>query len=131
MKKHIKKLYTFKIFRYIIGWWLAAVIDLVLLYVFTEHIGLHYIVSSVIAFVFAFSFWYLFQKHVTFENKDKKHVKQWGLFLLFQLIWMFFNVLLLWVFVEYVWIYYIYVAIMNKVIIFWWNFYMNNRYNFK
>lgn len=131
IKKHIKKLYKFKIFRYIIGWWLAAVIDLLLLYIFTEYFWIHYIISSIISFIFAFCFGFIFQKYITFENKESKYIKHGFLFLFFQLIGIIFNVLLLWILVEWYGYYYIYVAIFNKIIIFVWNFYMNNKFNFK
>jgi len=131
MKKHIRKIYSFKIFRYIIGWWLAALLDLLLLYIFTEFFWIHYIFSSIISFIFAFTFWFLFQKYITFRCKEKKHVKQWSLFLLFQLVWILFNILILRIFVEFYNFYYMYIAFFNKIIIFIWNFYMNNRFNFK
>ena len=131
MKKHIKKVFSIKVFRYAIGWWLAAVIDLACLIFFTEVFWIHYLVSALLAFVISFCFGFLFQKYITFQCKQKKHVSQGGMFLFFQLIWVGFNLLSLWFFVECFGFYYIYIAFLNKIIIFVWNYYMNNRFNFK
>jgi len=131
MLQIFNKLYKYKIIRYIIGWWLAAFIDLVLLFVFTEYLNIHYIISSILSFIIAFSFGFLFQKYITFENNHKKYIKQWFLFLVFQLAWVSFNTISLWFFVESFWFYYIFVAFFNKIIIFIRNFYMNNKFNFK
>jgi len=131
MKKSIKKLLKTKIAKYIFWWWIAAIIDLLALYIFVDIFNVSYILWAIFAFIISFMFWFLFQKYITFSNKDKKHLSQWLLFFLFQLVWLWVNILLLYIFVDKFWFYYIYVAIFNKFIIFIWNFFANNYLNFK
>jgi len=131
MKKLIKNILKMKIIKYIIWWWLAALIDLGALYIFVDIIWVHYISWAIFAFCISFLFWFIFQKYITFTNFDKNHIKQWFLFLIFQLVWLWLNLILLYIFVDNFWFYYLYVAIFNKFIVFMWNYIMNNYFNFK
>ena len=123
--------FQYKFVRYSLGWWLAAVLDILLLRVFTDVFHIYYLYSAILSFVFAFSFGYIFQKYITFKNYSKKHILQWWLFLLFQLIGQAMYMLLLWIGVDHIGIYYIYVAIFAKSIAFVWNYVINNYFNFK
>jgi len=131
MKWIIKKLFWYKIIRYSIWWWTAALIDLWFLWLFTDIIWIHYLLSAVWAFVISFSFGYRFQKYITFRNNSKKHLLQWWLFLLFQLIWQWLYMWLLWLWVDQFWIYYMFVAIIAKWIVFIRNYISNYYFNFK
>jgi len=131
MKTNVKKILKCKIVKYIVWWWLAALIDLYALYIFVDKFSLYYIYSALLAFCISFTFWFFFQKYITFSNYDKKHLKQWFIFLVFQLIWLWLNIILLYVFVDLFDFYYMYVAIFNKFVIFVWNYIMNNYFNFK
>jgi len=126
----LKKI-TKKIFKYALWGGIAALVDLSILYVLTSIVGIYYLISAIISFIVSFFVWFFFQKYITFENYEKKHISQWFLFLVFQLIWMWLNLLLLYIGVSILWFYYLYVAIFNKIIIFIWNFSMNHFFNFK
>jgi putative flippase GtrA len=120
-----------KIFRYTIGWGLAALLDLFFLWFFTDILHIYYIYSAILSFIIIFYFGFAFQKYITFENKEKKIIKQWVYFLIFQLIWIWINILLLWVGVSVFKFYYLYVAVFNKWLIFLWNFFMNYIFTFR
>ncbi|EKD24783.1 MAG: hypothetical protein ACD_80C00152G0002 [uncultured bacterium (gcode 4)] len=129
--KIIKKVLAYKFIRYSIWWWLAAIFDIALLRVFTDIFHIYYLYSAILSFIFAFSFWYVFQKYITFKDYSNKHILQWGLFLLFQLIGQGIYILLLWIGVQHMWIYYMYVAIAAKWIAFIRNYISNYLFNFK
>lgn len=131
MKKTVKKLFKLKIVKYIFWWWIAAIIDLWALYLFVEIFHLYYILWAILAFCISFLFWFYYQKYVTFTNYDKKHLKQWLMFLVFQLLWLGINISLLYILAWKFWFYYMYIAILNKFIVFVWNYEMNNYFNFK
>jgi putative flippase GtrA len=132
MKKNlIKKILSQKIVKYFFWWWIAALIDLSCLYLFVDIFHIYLYLWVVLAFCISFLLWFLYQKYITFINYDKKHVSQWTLFLIFQLTWLWINTLLLYIFVDKFWFYYMYVAVLNKFIIFVWNYTMNNYFNFK
>lgn len=127
----IKKLFWYKLIRYSIWWWLAALIDLFILWLCTDVFGIYYLVSAICAFIISFTFGYVFQKYITFRNYSKNHVLQWWLFLLFQLIWQGMYMLMLRVGVDHIHVYYMYVAVIAKWIVFVRNYISNHYFNFK
>lgn len=129
--KIIKKLFQYKFIRYSLGWWLAALLDIFLLWIFTDFFHIYYLYSAILSFMFAFSFWYFFQKYITFRDYSKKHIVQWWLFLLFQLIGQGIYILLLWIGVDHFWYYYLLVAIFGKWVAFIRNYISNYYFNFK
>jgi putative flippase GtrA len=131
VKNLIKKFISSKVIKYAFWWWIAALIDLFSLYIFVDIFHIYYILWAILAFCVSFLFWFFYQKYITFSNYDKKHISQWILFLVFQLIWLWINILLLYILVDKFLFYYMYVAILNKFIVFVWNYVMNNYFNFK
>lgn len=131
MIKFIKKLYSYEFIRYSIGWWLAAILDLFVLWICTDIFSIYYLLSALIAFIISFTFGYIFQKYITFRDKSKKHLKQGGLFLAFQLIWQWIYMFVLRLWVDVLWFYYMFVAIVWKWIAFIRNYLSNHYFNFK
>lgn len=64
-----------KIFRYIISGGTAAVVDLSLLYLFTDIFGIWYLFSAVGAFLVAFLVSFNLQKYWTFKDGSKDRIK--------------------------------------------------------
>lgn len=131
MIRFIKNLYQYEFIRYSIGWWLAALLDLFVLRICTDILWIYYLLSAIIAFIISFTFWYIFQKYITFRDKTKKHIKQWWLFLAFQLVWQWIYMWILRLWVDILWFYYLLVAIMWKWIAFIRNYLSNHYFNFK
>lgn len=131
MIKFIKKLCSYEFIRYSIGWWLAAILDLVVLRVCTDIFWIYYLISAIVSFIISVSFAYIFQKYVTFRNKSKEHLKQWSLFIAFQLIWQWIYMIALWLWVDVLWFYYMFVAVIWKLIAFIRNYLSNRYFNFK
>lgn len=131
MKWYIIKLYRYPFIRYSLGWALAAFLDLLLLYVFTEFFHLFYLYSSILAFCCSVSFAYFFQKYITFRNFSKDHIVQWLLFLIFQLIWQLLYMSILRIGVDKLHLYYMLVALLAKWIVFLRNYLANRHFNFK
>lgn len=63
-----------KVIKYIIAGGTAAVIDIVLLYVFTDIFGIWYLYSTAIAFTIAFFFSFGLQKFWTFKDRSTDRV---------------------------------------------------------
>jgi len=131
MIKLIKKLYKYEFIRYSIGWWLAALLDLIVLWLCTDAFWIYYLFSAIIAFIISFTFWYLFQKYITFRDNSKQHLRQWWLFLAFQLVWQWIYMVVLRLWVDVWWFYYMLVAIVWKWIAFIRNYLSNHYFNFK
>jgi len=123
------------IFKRFIKYFLVALFFF-LLYIFwlrilTDVVWLNYLLSATISFVVTGIWWFLFQKYYTFNNKSKKHTKQLMLFGTFLATWLLFDLLILKIWVKYLGLHYLYVAVFSKWITFMWNFLMNHFFNFK
>lgn len=71
----IKQIYKYKIFvKYIISGGIAATTDLVLLYIFTDILGIWYLLSAVFAFVVAFFVSFFLQKFWTFRDNSRERM---------------------------------------------------------
>lgn len=119
-----------KLLRYAIWWGLGALIDLVALRFFTDVVGIYYLISSVLAFCISVSFGYFFQKYITFQDHQNKHLEQLTKFAVFQGIGQLINMALLRLLVSHLGWRYLGVAVINKAIIFIRNFVMNQLFNF-
>jgi len=131
MKKLIYVLYSYKFIRYSLGGGIAALLDLLLLYVFTDVIGIYYLHSAILAFLVSVSFAYFFQKYITFRNYSKKHLLQWSMFIVFQLIGQSVYMAILRMGVDMLHAHYMLVAIIAKWIVFLRNYISNYYFNFK
>ncbi len=131
MRRLIDRAYSYTFIRYSLGWGLAALLDLFLLYFFTDKLGIYYLYSAILAFIISVSFAYFFQKYITFRDYSNKHLVQWSLFLAFQLVGQAVYMSLLRVGVDILYIHYMLVAILAKWIVFLWNYIANHYFNFK
>lgn len=107
-----------KVARYIASGSIAEVVGLVLLYVFTDWLGIWYLVSSMVAFVIAFGVSFGFQKFWTFEDhgREKMH-RQWWTYLAVAVVNLGFNTVLMYMFVEYAGINYLVAQVVSSFII--------------
>jgi len=63
-----------KILRYIISGGTAAVVDLFLLYAFTDWLGIWYLLSAILAFLVAFMVSFAMQKYWTFKDRSNENI---------------------------------------------------------
>lgn len=131
MKKCITKLYNITLLRYIAWWGSAAVLDIIILFLVTDMFGVYYMYSQIIAFLFSSTYAYYFQKFLTFRDYSQWHLKQWMKFFTFAIIWLWLNLLCMYIFVDFVGMYYILAAVLAKIIVFVRNFSMNKYFNFR
>lgn len=126
-----KKEFQKKFYKYFIGWILAASIDLLVLYLCTDILGIYYLYSQILSFCISFIFAFLFQKYITFSNSSNQFLREGLLFFLFQIIGLWINLIILQASVEIVWLHYLLWSIIAKWVVFLRNFSMNNVFNFK
>ncbi|OGZ09688.1 MAG: hypothetical protein A3D67_02020 [Candidatus Lloydbacteria bacterium RIFCSPHIGHO2_02_FULL_51_22] len=72
MKALIRHFVQFKIVRYLISGGTAAAINLSLLFLLTEFVGMWYLASSVLSFIAGFTASFLFQKFWTFRDTRRE-----------------------------------------------------------
>lgn len=124
------KLYSSKFIRYMLWGVTAAVIDLLFLSFFTEFLWLYYLFSQICSFCIAFCYSFWFQKRITFRDNSDNHLLQGAKFLLFQLIWLWINLVILHYIVQTRWGHYLMWSILAKGVVFFRNFSMNKWFNF-
>lgn len=107
-----------RIFRYIVSGGTAGVTDIVFLYIFTEYIGLWYVLSAVLAYVIAFVVSFTLQKYWTFRSySNEKVVSQGVAYFIVGLINLGLNTLLIYVFTDCIYIHYIISQIITSALI--------------
>src|SRR5574344_152859 len=117
-----------QICRYICSGGLAFAFDYVTLYVLTEYVGFHYLVSSACGFsvglviTYILSIYWIFDEHRT-ENK----IVEFSVFLLIGLSGILLNIGLMWVFTSLCSIYYILSKLITIVMVFVWNFVLKKK----
>lgn len=96
MKHRLKNTWSnSKLVRYAIGGGLAALIDLIFLRIFTDHLHIYYLTSQALAFLISFTFGFYFQKYLTFRDFSGRHRRQALMFLAFQVLGLGINLLVL------------------------------------
>ncbi len=124
--------FFFKIFNnnkrfflyYLIGNF-VAIIDLILLFVLTDLLHIFYLISASISFVIASLIHFLLNKKYTFQNKSKKYILQYFLVIISGLITLLLNLLLLFVFVEFIGLWYIYARIISAFLLLFFTYNFN------
>ncbi|KKQ99234.1 MAG: GtrA family protein [Parcubacteria group bacterium GW2011_GWF2_40_69] len=90
-----------RIVRYVISGGTSAVVSLVLFFILNSKIGVHYIISSVISFIFAFFVSFILQKFWTFKSHETQAHKQMVMYLGNSLFGLGLNTVILFVCVHY------------------------------
>lgn len=121
-----------QLFKFSIIGVLNTLINLAVLYILTEFFGIYYIISAIIAFLFAVTNSFLLNKTWTFNEKliyktKSKYVK----FLSVTISALIVNLILLYVLVEYFNIYYMIAQIFGVLSNFIINFLGNKLWTFK
>jgi dolichol-phosphate mannosyltransferase len=126
-----KKALIFQFFKFGVVGAIGTVINLIVLYSFTEYLGIYYMISAIAAFVVAATSNFIFNKIWTFrevlaESIIKKYVK----FFIVSVIALVVNLLLLYTFTEFLGLYYIISQIIAIIITFLINFAGNKIWTF-
>ena len=115
---------------YVIFAGIATLVDLGLLYSLTTLIGLHYFISSALAYTFGMITNYSLNKVFNFKNKNKKIAQQFGLFVFVALIGLCLNQLIIWLLVEFVKLWFMFAKLISIIIVMLWSFYGHKKLTF-
>jgi putative flippase GtrA len=109
---------------------LAAILDLILLYLLTEIISIDYFYSTPVAFLIATIFNYALNKYLNFKNESRRIFLQFVIFGIISLITLILNQIMTYVLVEYFGLWYMHSQIIVLLILIFWNFYTNKKITF-
>jgi putative flippase GtrA len=98
----IEKATQYTIVRYLVGGSTSAIVNLAIFYILNSVIGVHYIVSSVVAFVVAFFVSLAFHKFWTFRDHSTENIHIQGfMYFLSSIFGLGLNTLILYLCVDY------------------------------
>ena len=117
MNKLIKQIFKFGIVGGI-----AFVIDYILLYVLTEFVGIHYLISSIISFTVSVIFNYILSIKWVFDVKKKQGTKEFLIFIILSVIGLVINSLIMYLMVDIINIHYMISKLVSTFIVMIYNF---------
>jgi len=116
---HIPK----QVLKYLVSGATVAIVELTLLYVFTQFFGVWYIFSAVLAFLFAFCVSFSLQKFWTFQDKAKEVIhKQASVYLFISVANLGINIVALYLLVQVAGLWYLFAQVLISGAIAVWNF---------
>lgn len=115
---------------YILFAGIATLVDVGLLYLLTEKVGLWYLYSAVFAYIAGMITNFSLNKYYNFKNKSKAVMKQFSVFIGVALIGLGLNQLILYGLVEYLGIHFILAKVCALAVIMFWSFYGHKHLTF-
>jgi len=115
-----------KLIRFLFGGAIITFLQIVLLYVFSDAMHLWYLFSSQLSFVIAFFVSFFLYRGWVFPGGDKDSHHQFLLYSALTLVNFLMNGLMMFVFVEWIGLWYIYSQVLVKIIISILNFFCYN-----
>ncbi len=119
-------------FRYIFVGGVAFLVDFASLYVFTDYIGIFYLISAAIAFILGLITNYILSINWVFNRRslDNKTI-EFSVFAFIGIVGLGLNELLIWFFTAEVGFFYLLSKIVAAIIILFWNFFARKVTLFK
>jgi dolichol-phosphate mannosyltransferase len=110
---------------------IASLVDLGLLYVFTEYFGIWYLLSAAVSYICGMIVSYTLNKRFTFHNVNKQYLRQFFLFALISASGLVVNISMMFFAVTVFSIYYLYAKVIAIGITFFWNYSLQSRITFQ
>lgn len=109
--------------RYVVAGGVAFTVDFVLLWLLTEHIGVHYLLSTVIAYSVGLGITYLLSVYWIFNERSTRNwVVELTIFALIGIIGLGLTSLSMWFLTDRLQIHYLLSKIVTTGVVFIWNF---------
>lgn len=127
----LKRKSTSTFLRYVFFAGTATIVDMSLLFVFTEFAHIYYFWSGLLSYFAGMITNYSLNKVYTFKNKSKKIMHQFGLFAIVALVGLGLNQLFLWFFTDIVGLWYLFSKIITVGLVMFWSFFGHKYITFK
>lgn len=130
VKFNIKKLFKEKtdnvfiqFFRYLFVGGFAAIVNIGMLYVFTDILYLYYLVSNILSFILGLIVNYLLSKKFVFQDETSiSKTKEFIIYTIIGVIGLGLDTLFVWLFTDLTKIYYMLSKLISTAFVFIWNF---------
>ena len=126
---NLKKYKNFPIF-FIIGCG-CAVLDLALIYILTDIVGIWYLLSGVLSFVVTASVNFALNKRFTFRNTSTEYRKQYSQFIIVAIMGLMINTSVLYLCTSVLGIWYLVSRVVSSLVAMVWNYLMNSKVVFR
>lgn len=132
MKKVMLNKVNIKLFSlYIVLAGIATIVDVGLLYIFTNYLGIWYFYSAILSYLAGMLTNYSLNKYLNFKNKSKKIAWQFGLFIIVALVGLALNQLILYLLVNFAGLWYIWAKLVAVFVVMFWSFFGHKKLTFK
>lgn len=112
-----------QIIRYLISGGLAFVADTGLLYLLTDLVGFHYLLSTTLSFIVGLIITYLFSIIWVFDNRSmKSKYAEFTVFVMIGVVGLLLTNAFMWLFTDKIGTHYLLSKIITTVLVFVWNF---------
>lgn len=113
-----------QLFRYLFVGGAAFIVDLTLLFILTNYLGVYYLISAAIAFILGLIINYFLSVKWVFNRRNlENRTFEFGIFAVIGIIGLGLNEVFIWFFTQDLQIYYLFSKILAAVIILFWNFF--------
>jgi len=110
-------------FRYIIVGGLAFIVDFSSLFIFTEYLGIYYLISAALAFILGLIINYYLSVSWVFDKRTlNNRTLEFSVFTAIGIVGLGLNEIFMWFFTEELKLYYLISKIISAIIILFWNF---------
>lgn len=110
-------------FRYLFVGGIAAVVNIGMLYVFTDIININYIISNVLSFILGLFVNYLLSKKFVFQGETNiSKTKEFVIYAIIGVLGLGIDTLLVWLFTDICGFYYMISKLISTLLVFIWNF---------
>ncbi len=121
-----------QLFRYTFVGGFACIVDFGFLFLATEFLGIHYLISAAIAFLLGLAVNYILSTFWVFNKRRLKN--KWIEFNMFALIGiagLCFNELFIWIFTDFINFHYLVSKIFSTFFVYLWNFFARKYFLFR
>ncbi|MDD5769716.1 MAG: GtrA family protein [Candidatus Gracilibacteria bacterium] len=108
----------------------STLVDLVFLYIFVDIFKINLYFGVVFSFLLAVINGFILNKIWTFQNKSNKYKRQFAKFLLVSIIGLFLTLILMYIFVDFLNVYYLFSKVFTSIIVLFWNYFGNRFWTF-
>ncbi len=120
-----------QLFRYIFLGNISNIVDFSSLYILTDLIKVHYVVSSAISFIIGVLINYIINVKWIFQRGKYSFHNELMLIIIVSLVGMYLSIIIIYVLVEYIHLHYMVSKIISAILVMFWNFYSRKKWIFK
>jgi len=109
---------------------IATIVDVGLLYGFTEFAGISYLISAALSYLFGMATNYSLNKKFTFKNKSRRITLQFSVFMGVALVGLILNLIIMFVLVEFFGLWYMLAKVVSLFIVLMWSYLGHKKITF-